>query len=113
MIPETIDVKDWFISTFNNYENRLNGHAEQPFHQLRREAIAHFSRLDFPNTRMEEWKYTNLQPLLDQRFQLFDDDHNLKPASFNVISERHWELLRAEFMISPYCARRIDKNCRN
>jgi len=81
MIPETIDVKDWFISTFNNYENRLNGHAEQPFHQLRREAIAHFSRLDFPNTRMEEWKYTNLQPLLDQRFQLFDDDHNLKPAA--------------------------------
>jgi Fe-S cluster assembly protein SufD len=81
MIPETIDVKDWFISTFNNFENRLNGHAEQPFHQLRREAIEYFSRLDFPNTRMEEWKYTNLQPLLGQRYQIFDDNHDIKPAA--------------------------------
>jgi len=85
MIPEIIDLKDWFISTFNNFENRLNGHADQPFHRLRREAIAHFSRLDFPNTRMEEWKYTNLQPLLDRRFRLFDADHEAKPAAIEKL----------------------------
>ncbi|OGB69975.1 MAG: Fe-S cluster assembly protein SufD [Caldithrix sp. RBG_13_44_9] len=81
MVPETINLKDWLISTFNNFENRLNGNADQPFHRLRREAISHFARLGFPNTRMEDWKYTNLQPLLDQRYQLFDDDHELKPAA--------------------------------
>lgn len=38
------------------------------------EAIKHFSRLGFPTTKNEEWKYTNISPILSKnfRFLIFD-----------------------------------------
>ncbi len=36
---------------------------------LRNNAIAQFERLGFPTTRNEEWKYTNVAPLLKHNFQ--------------------------------------------
>jgi Fe-S cluster assembly protein SufD len=85
MVPETIDLKDWLLTTFTNFENRLNGNADQPFHRLQKEAISHFARLGFPTTRMEEWKYTNLQPLLDHRFRLFNGENTIKQTAIEKL----------------------------
>ena len=38
------------------------------FSEIRRQAFETFERLGFPTTRHEEWKYTNIQPLLKQDF---------------------------------------------
>jgi Fe-S cluster assembly protein SufD len=81
LIPETTDLKTWLISTFNKFENHLNGNADHPFHRLRREAIEHFARLGFPTTRLEEWKYTNLQPLLNYRFLFFENGKKISAAT--------------------------------
>ncbi|HKI77479.1 MAG TPA: Fe-S cluster assembly protein SufD [Ignavibacteriaceae bacterium] len=69
---QSTEIKDWYLSEFKKFENSLNGESKLPIHQLRKEAIDNFSKLDFPNTKEEEWKYTNISPLLK---------YNFKPAS--------------------------------
>jgi Fe-S cluster assembly protein SufD len=70
MIKETqTDPKvEWYINAFEKFEKSLNGDREIPFHEVRRKAIEKFQQLGFPTTRIEEWKYTNIKPILDQQF---------------------------------------------
>ena len=42
--------------------------AKAPIHKKRKEALSNFSRLDFPTQKDEEWKYTNISPLLKHNF---------------------------------------------
>lgn len=66
------EIKEWYLNEFKLFENSLNGESAAPIHKIRKEAISNFSNLDFPNTKNEEWKYTNIAPLLK---------YNFKPAS--------------------------------
>ncbi len=61
---------DWYQSRFADLEENLNGEAQSPVHQLRREAIAHFTGIGFPTTRDEEWRSTNIAPLACIDFEL-------------------------------------------
>lgn len=70
---ETTDVEQQYIEKFKNFENRLNGSKKIPFHQLRRDAISRFEELGFPSTRTEEWKYTNIAPLLQHDFSIAEE----------------------------------------
>ncbi|HSD64434.1 MAG TPA: Fe-S cluster assembly protein SufD [Ignavibacteriaceae bacterium] len=65
---EIKDIKNWYIENFQKFENSLNGGASGVIHELRKDAISNFSRLDFPTTRNEEWKYTSIAPLLKHTF---------------------------------------------
>ena len=37
---------------------------------LRQNAMEHFSRLGFPTTRMEEWRFTSVEPIARRPFTL-------------------------------------------
>jgi len=63
-----IDIKDWYISNFGEFEKRLNGGKESSIHQLRKDALSNFSKLEFPSIKDEEWKYTSIVPLLKYNF---------------------------------------------
>ncbi len=63
-----IDIKDWYISNFGEFEKGLNGGKESSIHQKRKDALANFSRLEFPTIKDEEWKYTSIAPLLKYNF---------------------------------------------
>ena len=65
---KTIDIKDWYLSNFGEFEKRLNGGKESSIHQKRKDALSNFSKLDFPTTSNEEWKYTSIAPLLKYNF---------------------------------------------
>lgn len=65
---KTVDIKDWYLSNFGEFEKRLNGGKESSIHQKRRDALSNFSKLDFPTTNDEEWKYTSIVPLLKHNF---------------------------------------------
>jgi len=67
-MENTLDIKKLFLSHFADFENSLNGGKAKPVHELRRSAISKFSELQFPTTRDEEWKYTNISPLLKHDF---------------------------------------------
>src|SRR5258706_600845 len=58
----------------------VNGILEQykkspkEFPLLQEEAIQHFSRLGFPTTKNEEWRYTNISPILNKDFSFLISD---------------------------------------
>jgi Fe-S cluster assembly protein SufD len=66
------EMKDWYVSAFSAFENRLNGSREIPFHDIRRSALSKFAELGFPGRRDEDWKYTNVSPLLKHKFRMAD-----------------------------------------
>lgn len=57
-----------YISHFEAFEKNLNGQASSKIHALRKAAIARFAEIGFPTTRNEEWKYTDISPLIDTEF---------------------------------------------
>jgi Fe-S cluster assembly protein SufD len=75
------DLKEKLLADFAELEKKLNGKSSSPLHQVRKAAIQRFAQLGFPTIRNEEWKYTNLKPLLEQAFepafQLNDKDISL------------------------------------
>ncbi|TAK60476.1 MAG: Fe-S cluster assembly protein SufD, partial [Bacteroidetes bacterium] len=59
-MSETTQQKNWFTTGFELLEKSLNGEAHSPLHELRRAALDEFSRVGFPTTRNEEWRFTNI-----------------------------------------------------
>jgi Fe-S cluster assembly protein SufD len=61
--------RDHYLSRFEAFASGVNGDPDWLV-QLRREAIGSFADLGFPNTRMEEWRYTNPAPIAEVPFEL-------------------------------------------
>lgn len=59
---------EWYLSSFASFERGLNGESSLPVHRLRRDGIAQFAALGFPTSKHEEWRFTNIAPLLKTRF---------------------------------------------
>ncbi|MBL1213070.1 MAG: Fe-S cluster assembly protein SufD [Ignavibacteriae bacterium] len=64
------DIKDWYLSEFKEFENKLNGQSKTYLHKLRKNAAVKFGELNFPTLKDEEWKYTNVKPILEHQFKL-------------------------------------------
>jgi Fe-S cluster assembly protein SufD len=60
--------KDWYISNFKTIEESLNGESRSPFHELRKNAILKFEEIDFPTRKNEDWKYTDVSPVLKHNY---------------------------------------------
>jgi Fe-S cluster assembly protein SufD len=65
---QTEEINRWYVSIFNEFERNLNGESKSPVHQLRKKAIKDFSQLNFPTKKDEEWRFTNISPLLKHKF---------------------------------------------
>lgn len=63
-------IKQIFINNFQIFENQLNGESKSDFNKIRNDAFKNFTNLDFPDSKNEEWKYTNIAPLLSQMFSI-------------------------------------------
>jgi len=68
-MSEKIYNKDWYIKSFREFESSLNGEAASPIHELRKSAIVKLEELDFPTIKNEDWKYTNILPMLSYSFR--------------------------------------------
>ena len=72
-------LQDKLSSSFIVFENELNGETKTELHQKRRNAMMRFEQLGFPTTRHEEWKYTNLKPILKHDYRIFQQgEHALE-----------------------------------
>jgi Fe-S cluster assembly protein SufD len=69
-------LKDTLESSFIVFENELNGEAHNPIHKIRQQAFQRFEKMGFPTKRDEEWKYTNLKPILKPNFRIFPGTDN-------------------------------------
>jgi Fe-S cluster assembly protein SufD len=78
-MDEILDLKNWYIQKFEHLERNLNG-VPGTIHSLRREAISYFSDLKFPSLKDEDWKYTNIAPLLKYNFKPVDPNKRIAPV---------------------------------
>jgi Fe-S cluster assembly protein SufD len=69
-----IDFKEWFVKNFKTFEDNLNGEKTPVLHRIRKEALQNFSDLSLPTLKDEEWRYTNISPLLKYNFNLPPED---------------------------------------
>lgn len=49
---------------FQSFETALNGERNSAIHKIRKEAFSSFKDQGFPTLKNEEWKYTNVNPIL-------------------------------------------------
>ena len=108
-MKNAVDIKDWYISNFTEFEKRLNGNKSKAIHNIRKEALNRFGQLEFPTQKDEEWKYTNISPLLKHNFvsssekvsvekqfiksKLFDEmEHSLIVFVNGYYAEEHTDL---------------------
>ncbi|GAB4041841.1 Fe-S cluster assembly protein SufD [Spirosoma jeollabukense] len=78
------DFKDQLLAAFRTNEELMNGASKTPFHQLRRSALKQFDLLGFPTIRHEEWKYSNVNGLFKEAFDL-DDTITLTANDLNPL----------------------------
>ncbi len=69
-------LKDKLESSFIVFENELNGQSKTKIHKIRQEAFKVFEEKGFPTKRDEEYKYTNLKPILKHDFRIFNKSEN-------------------------------------
>lgn len=69
---------------FKTWEESLNGERQSNWHKLRQQALTAFESLDFPHTKHEEWKYTNIQKLLKTPFA-FGENHQITAAQVDSV----------------------------
>ncbi len=60
--------KNWYLQSFPDFANKLNGQKETFYNELRNDAIEKLREMDFPTLKNEEWKYTNVSPILKNNF---------------------------------------------
>jgi Fe-S cluster assembly protein SufD len=67
--------RDTYLNAFTDVEADLAQTSRPAVMRLRKAAIARFGEIGFPNERNEDWKFTNLAPLLRTPFVLPPQDN--------------------------------------
>ncbi len=68
MITEATQKENLYHSAFNQLQNDAVTRAPAWLSQLRERAMQHFSEVGFPSVKEEEWKYTNVAPIVKADF---------------------------------------------
>ena len=73
-MKDVINFKEWFLQKHNTFEDSLNGENTYLMHQIRKEALENFNELPLPTLKDEDWRYTNISPLLKYNFNIVTKD---------------------------------------
>ena len=68
-----MDLKEKLISEFKTFESYLNGSAAGKIHDTRMDAKKYFELLGFPNRKMEDWRFTNINPIISNLYYQVND----------------------------------------
>lgn len=63
-----IEAKNWYLSNLELLSKKINGTEKPLLHKIREKSIQKFTELNFPTKKNEEWKYTDITPILKHRF---------------------------------------------
>ncbi|MBM2802136.1 MAG: Iron-regulated transporter permease protein SufD [Deltaproteobacteria bacterium] len=64
----TTESKERYLAAYQQAKPHLAKRAPAWLSELREAGIANFDQLGFPTTRIEEWRYTNVEPIAVQSF---------------------------------------------
>ena len=89
-----------YLARFAEVEGE-RGDAPAWLKHLRANAIAQFEQLGFPTTRHEEWKYTNVAPLLKQDFSIPQTSANVDIEAFTYPESQTSQLVFVNGIYAP------------
>lgn len=61
---------DHYLSEFARVERTLPGHDNKWLAEMRQSSLERFREADFPSTRIENWKYTDVRPIQKRDFDV-------------------------------------------
>ncbi len=96
------DARQWYLANFELFETNLDGSRESAFHEVRKKAISAFADLGFPTPRNEEWKYTNVAPILERKFKQATEPAKLSKKTLNKLVLKGLEKNLAVFVNGLY-----------
>lgn len=64
-----MELKEKILSSYLAFENGLN--VDSDVHKIRSEALQNFEKLGFPTKKLEAWKYTSLNTVLNKDYSIF------------------------------------------
>jgi Fe-S cluster assembly protein SufD len=106
-----IDIKNYYLTQFDEFEKSLNGEKSSDFHKVRKDAISKFAKLTFPTQKDEEWKYTNISSLLKHNFSPAAVQENVSSETINMFlfdKMEHSLLVFVNGNFSPELSKLID-----
>ncbi len=59
------NIKDWYLKTVDSFNQLV---IDDTLESIRKEATVFFKSAEFPTKKEEEWKYTNVKPILSQEY---------------------------------------------
>lgn len=68
-------VRDRYLESFARFEKRVAQGSQAWLHPVRQAAISRFAEIGFPSVRDEDWRFTNLAPLVQTSFTLASEAH--------------------------------------
>jgi len=71
---EVIDFKKIIIDKFEDFKLNFNGSGTSFLDLIRKDALENFSSLKFPTPKDEEWRFTNISPLLKFNFNPLSEE---------------------------------------
>ena len=82
---------DRYLAEFAAFEQAHGAAAPEWLRRMRQTAIGAFAEQGFPTTKHEEWKYTNVAPLLKTKFDIASQIGKKSPAPSSVLfGEQPW-----------------------
>jgi Fe-S cluster assembly protein SufD len=70
-----------YVSSFKAWQETSKGAGPAWLKALRQAGISSFASLGFPTTKNEEWKYTNVEPVVSQAFELAVGESKQPPSA--------------------------------
>lgn len=80
----TLPLKERLLSLFYEHLPAIKGQATVRVNRLREEGLAEFERQGFPHPKMENWRFSDITPLLDTDFA-FDFSNQSRPYDIEKI----------------------------
>jgi Fe-S cluster assembly protein SufD len=88
--------KEQFINNHSAFKQGLNGESTPELNQFRENALQTFDELPLPTTKDEEWRYTNILPLLKNDFSMAD---KVTSISKKLVSNYHFDELHSHQLV--------------
>jgi len=103
---QLVKEKDSYLSALRPFVESRSGKDPAWLERLREEAALSFEALDFPTTRHEEWKYTNIGPILKVQFRHALDQGGQRPVAqclerVTFPESRHSQLVFIDGLYAP------------
>ena len=101
-----------YITNFELFKQNQDNQSDDPIHDLRKTAFNHLLEKGFPTKREEEWRFTDINPILSESFTLADSDNiaNIKKSDIAHLTFKNWSGTMLVFIDGQFAEHLSDTN---